>query len=210
MALPREFYLDQNGAVATRLVPEIIAACREDATAGMGSKVFNAAKTDPVRTSRDGITLVPKPGAATMALWKDAPADFFLSADVQLTPGATLSLLLRGNSQETHRGREKPNPLDDSYLLTIDTHTAQVTLSHQNAWNRMPAIRTQPLELPADRPSKLHLMLHGDMLEVFVDDRISLCARVQLPTGALALLARDGQVSLENLRITQLPTTARP
>ena len=70
----------------------------------------------------------------------------------------------------------------------------------------MPAIRTQPLVIPTDRPCKLYLMLHGDVLEAFVDDRISLCARVQLPTGALALLARDGQVSLDNLRITQLPT----
>ena len=71
----------------------------------------------------------------------------------------------------------------------------------------MPAIRTQPLELTPDRLCRLRLMLHGDVLEAFVDDRISLCARVQSPTGALALLARDGRVSLENLRITQLPVT---
>ena len=64
---------------------------------------------------------------------------------------------------------------------------------------------TGTFKLPTGRPCKLHLMLHGDVLEVFVDDRISLCARVQSPTGALALLARDGQVSLNNLRITQLP-----
>jgi hypothetical protein len=45
----------------------------------------------------------------------------------------------------------------------------------------MPPLRAQVLEIPAGRPFKLHLMLHGDVLEAFVDDRISLFARVQIP-----------------------------
>ena len=207
MALPRELYLDEQDRVATRLVPEIMAACRDDTTDGKGAAVFTPAQNDPLTVSQDAITLAAKTGTAALALWKDAPADFFLTADITLAPGATLSLLLCGNSQEKHPGRAEPNPLDDSYVLTIDTHAGQVTLSHQHAWNRMPAIRTQPLELTPDRLCRLRLMLHGDVLEAFVDDRISLCARVQLPTGALALLARDGRVSLDNLRITQLPVT---
>ena len=162
------------------------------------------AKNDPATLGESTITLAAKSGATAVALWKDAPSDYFLSADVELAAGATLNLLLRGNSREDHPGRETPNPLDDSYVLSLDTHTQQVTLTRQNAWNRRPAIRTQPLVLPTDRPCKLHVMLHGDVLEVFVDDRISLCARVQSPTGALALLARDDHVSL-NLKINQLP-----
>ena len=42
MALPRELYLDEHGGVATRLVPEIIAACKKDATGGKGATVFTA------------------------------------------------------------------------------------------------------------------------------------------------------------------------
>jgi hypothetical protein len=53
--------------------------------------------------------------------------------------------------------------------------------------------------------SRTIVMLHGDILEAFVDDRISLTSRVQLPAGALAVLARDGNASLDNVRITQLP-----
>ncbi|HUT92958.1 MAG TPA: hypothetical protein VMY37_25935 [Thermoguttaceae bacterium] len=205
MALPRELFLDEHGAVGTRLVPEVITACREDATDGKGAAVLMPTQNDPVAVSQNAITLTAKTGTTALALWKDAPADFLFSADLEFASEATLSLLLRGNTHEKHPGRARPNPLDDSYVLAIDTHARQVTLSRQYAWNRMPAIRTQPLVIPTDRPCKLHLMLHGDVLEAFVDDRISLCARVQLPTGSLALLARDGQVSLNNLRITQLP-----
>jgi hypothetical protein len=61
------------------------------------------------------------------------------------------------------------------------------------------------LDLPADRSFRLYLMLHGDVLEAFVDDRISLCARVQNLSGSLGLLARDGKATLTKLRIAQLP-----
>jgi len=197
MALPRELFLDERGEVGTKLVPEVISACREDATGGKGATVFTPAQGDPVTAGKTTLTLAAETGAAALALWKEAPADLFLTADVTLTRGATLNLLLRG--------RVGPSPLDDSYVLSLDASARQVTLTRQNAWNRTPAMRVQPLELPADRSCKLHLMLHGDVLEVFVDDRVSLCARVQLPAGALALLARDGQVALNNVSIRKIP-----
>ena len=209
MALPRELYLDKKGRVATRLVPEIIAACKKDVTSGKGGAIFAPEQVDHVTLSRKEITLAAKTGTAAMAVWKAAPADLSLSADVTLAAGATLSFLLRGNRQDKHPGRSQSSPLDDSYALTLDGHTQQVTLRRNGSWNRMPAMRCRTLELPVDRPFKIHLMLHDDVLEAFVDDRISLCARMQLPTGALALLARDGRVSLDNLRITQLPVLGR-
>jgi len=198
-------FLDERGEVCTRLVPEVISACREDATGGKGATVFTPAQGDPVTAGKTTLTLAAKTGAAALALWKEAPADLFLTADVTLTRGATLNLLLRGKEQKVHPGRVGPSPLDDSYVLSLDASAQQVTLTRQNAWNRTPAMRVQPIELPTDRPVKLHVILHGDVLEAFMDDRISLSARVQLPAGGLALLARDGTVRLNNLRIAHLP-----
>ena len=210
MALPRELYLDKRGGVATRLVPEIVAACKKDATRGKGGAIFAPEQVDHVTLSRDRITLVAKTGTTALSVWKAAPADFFFSADITLAPGATLSFLLRGTPQDRHGGRARSSPLDDSYALTLDGHTQQVTLRRNGSWNRTPAMRCQKLVFPVDRPLKIHVMLHDDVLEVFVDDRISLCARMQLPSGALALLARDGRVSLDNLRITKLPLANKP
>lgn len=205
MALPREIYLDDQGAVATRLVSEIIAACKDDATSNRGAGVFRPAANDPVEIKPDVITLAPDTGEAAMAVWEDAPADYFLTADVSLAAGATLDLLLRSSPLEQRPGQAAPNALDDSYILSLDAHRDVVTLKHGDVWNRMPAMRSQAIDLPTTRSFKLHLMLHGDILEVFVDDRISVTARVQLANGALALLARDGRASLDNLRMTHLP-----
>jgi hypothetical protein len=143
--------------------------------------------------------------AISMTIWKDAPADFFLSADVTLDADATFSLLIRGNPRSQPPRHATPNLLEDYYALTLDAHANVVTLKRPDVWNRMPALRTHWLDLPSARPVKLHVMLHGDILEAFVDDRISLTSRVQLSGGALAVLARDGNASLENVRITQLP-----
>ena len=187
------------------MVAEIIVACEKDATRGNGGAIFTPEQVDRVALGHNKITLAAKTGATALAVWEAAPADFFLSADVTLAPGTTLSFLLRGNPQDKHPGRSQPSPLDDSYALTLDGHTQQVILHRNKTWGRMPVMRCQTIEFPVDRPFKIYLMLHNDVLEVFVDDRISLCARMQLPTGALALLARDGRVSLDNLRITKLP-----
>jgi beta-fructofuranosidase len=45
MALPRELYPDENGNPATRLVPEIVAACHEDATGGRGAPFLRHCST---------------------------------------------------------------------------------------------------------------------------------------------------------------------
>ena len=205
MALPRELYLDDKSRVATRLVPEIIAACKSDTTKGRGASVFVPVQGDPVSGDRETITLAAGIGCSAMALWKDAPADVFFSADVTLAADSSLSLLLRGSELGQPTASPAGNPLEDYYALALDAHTNQVTLKRPDVWDRMPALRTQPLDLPTTRSFKLHVMLHGDILEAFVDDRISVTSRVQLPGGAFALLARDGSVSLENVRITKLP-----
>ena len=205
MALPRELYLDDAGAVATRLPKEIVEAFSEDATGGRGAQVLKAGSPDSVATSQSSIRLAAETGAAALAVWEKAPANYYLSADVTLAPGATLRLLLRGRAAERHWGRAHPNPLDDSYALTLDDKRNSVTLLRQNAWNRMPYLRNHVMDFPRDRSFRLQVILNGDVLEAFVDDRISLSARVLNSEGALGLLVRDGRVQLDNLRISRLP-----
>ena len=205
MTLPRELYLDEQGAPAVRLVPEIIAACRDDATGGKNSAVFNAIPGGQVTAIAENMTFSAAAGGTAIAAWSDAPADFFLSADVTLEPGATLTLLLRGTKQAKPQGRTQPSSLDDSYGLTLDPLNGLVTLRRHDGWNRMPLLRNQTVGLPVGRPFKLHVMLHGDVLEAFVADRISISARVHLPGGALAVVARDGAARLSSLRLSHLP-----
>ena len=211
MALPRELYADAKDQPAVRLVPEVLAACTDDATAGKGAHVFVPAKPDPVTATDTTLTLAPLSGQSALAAWTTAPADYLLTGDVSLSKGASLTLLLRRNQKAEQPGDGPLVSLDDSYALTLDAQNQAVTLRRQDSgWNRMPNLRTQVVALPTNRPVKLHVILHGDVLEAFVDDRISLSARVQLPAGGLALLARDGTVQLDHLCIAHLPDEKQP
>ena len=194
MALPRELYLDAAGNPAVRLVPEIVAACSQDATGGAGGMVFTPLLKSSVRATVDSVVMEAGPGDHALALWQNAPEDFFLSTDVTLDEGCQLTLYFRSNSK-----------VDDSYILRIDALNSEVSFHHWKGWNRMSPMNARALEIPKNQSFKLHVMLHGDVFEAFLDDRIAMSSRVQLPKGSLAISARDGRAELKNLKITHLP-----
>jgi sucrose-6-phosphate hydrolase SacC (GH32 family) len=194
MALPRELYLDKEGNPAVRLLSEIIEACNRDATSGQGGKVFDQLLKSSVHSSINSITLDPGVGEHALAIWKDAPADFFLSSDVTLGTGGQLTLYFRSTQE-----------MDDSYILRIDACNSEVSLHHWTGWNRRSAMNTRSMVIPETRSFKLHIMLHGDVFEAFLDDRIAISSRFQIPEGSLAISSRDAMAELNNLKITYLP-----
>lgn len=194
MALPRELYLDDSGNPAVRLVPEIIAACNKDATGSLGGKAFSPLFDGPVHTDNNLIVLDPGIGDHALALWEDAPEDFFLSADVTMVEDGQLTLYFRSTPE-----------VDDSYILRIDANNSEVSFRHWKGWNRMSAMNTRSIEIPKNSSFKLNIMLHGDVFEAFLDDRIAIGSRMQILKGSLAISARDGRAEFKNFRITHLP-----
>lgn len=75
-------------------------------------------------------------------------------------------------------------PLDDSYTPKLYPISSSLTLRRQEGCNRIPALRSQTITLPRGRAFRLQVMLHRDVFEAYVDDRISPSARVHLPGGA--------------------------
>jgi hypothetical protein len=193
MALPRELYLDKSGNTAVRLVQEIVKACSEDATGGLGAEVFSPLLKSSVQASPNSLVLETGAGDHALALWKDAPADFFLTADVTLEEDGLLTLYFRSTPE-----------IDDSYVLKIDALNSEVSFRHWTGWNRMSPMSARSMEIPKNGSFKLHVMLHGDVFEAFLDDRIAIGSRVQIPKGSLAISARDGRTELKNFRISHL------
>lgn len=193
MALPRELYLDKSGNPAVRLVPEIVNACSDDATGGLGAEVFSPLLKSSVKISHNSLVLEPATGDHALTLWKDSPTDFFLTADVTLNEEGLLTIYFRSTTS-----------LDDSYVLKIDALNSEVSFRHWTSWNRMSPMNARSMELPKKRSFKLHVMLHGDVFEAFIDDRIAIGSRVQIPKGSLAISARDGRVELKNFKISHL------
>lgn len=210
MALPRELHLDENGRLTVRMPPEIESACCRDATSGKGGLLFTPLLDSPVLTARNSVVLNASAGEAAVALWKNAPADLFLTASVSIASGGVLTFLLRGSPQAKPQGRLQSSDIDDCYALRLDSGEKVATLHRRYDWSRQPPLRARSFDFPASRPFRVQIMLHRDVMEVFVGDTFSMSARLWLPSGGLGLLARDAPVSLSNLRIAHLPRTEQP
>ncbi|MCK5441687.1 MAG: hypothetical protein KAJ23_07345 [Maribacter sp.] len=193
MALPRELYLDESGDPAVRLVHEVIKACNKDATNGLGAKVFYPLLKSDVQSTNKSLILKAGAGDHTLVLWKDAPTDFFLTTDVTMEKDGLLTLFFRSTPK-----------IDDSYVLKIDALNSKVSFHHWTGWNRKSPMNARSMKIPSTRSFKLHVMIHGDVLEAFIDDRIAVGSRIQIPEGSLAISARDGSVELKNMKITHL------
>ena len=137
MALPRELYLDASGNPAVRLVPEIIEACDDDATGGLGGKTFAPLLRSPVTGSARSLVLDPGMGDHALAIWKDTPKDFFSSADVTMAKGSQLTLYFRSDNQ-----------MSDSYILRMDALNSEVTFRHWKSWNRNAPMNARALAIP--------------------------------------------------------------
>ncbi len=66
-------------------------------------------------------------------------------------------------------------------------------------------MNARSLAIPTDRSFKLHVMLHGDVFEAFIDDRIAISSRVQIPKGSIAISVRDGTIKLSHFKMAHLP-----
>ena len=186
MALPRELHLDPSKDPAVRLFPEIIAACNKDATTGLGPKAFTPLLKSPVHAEGNSLILEPDVGEHALAHWKQAPKDFFLSCEVTMAKGSQLTFYLLTNEN-----------IDDSYILRIDPVDSLVSFRHWIKWNRVSPMNARSLNIPTDRSFKLHVMVHGNVFEAFIDDRIAINNRMQIAKGSLAISARDGTIKLK-------------
>ena len=51
---------------------------------------------------------------------------------------------------------------------------------------------------------KFQLMLHGDLLEAFIDERVSICSRLHLRGTSLGIIAREAPITLTNIKLSHL------
>lgn len=128
-------------------------------------------------------------------LLADVPADFYLETDVHFSrTDMDAHLLLRVDRE-----------LTSGYQIILHPRTAQVTVRGVSLADVDRVMVYRFANLEAGRPNKLRVFLCGSILEVFVNDRLSLTARVyQHRQGLLGLEFRDGPGLFDNLSIRPL------
>lgn len=199
MLSPRELSLHADGSAASRCAPEIVAACRAapDATAGRAAEVFRPLG-GAWHMNRDSASAEVPAGQSALAVWPDAPQDFYFEATLHVAPEARGCIVLRGKTESLE---------DAAAAILVDPADGTVAVCNWNIWHScIPrgSESTARHEFAADGEIKVQLILRGDILEVFFDERHSLSTRVPRGGRSLGLFAREGRVAWRDLAIRGL------
>lgn len=121
--------------------------------------------------------------------------DCYLRAEVVLEkPDSDLHLFIR-SSQDIDRG----------YELQLSPREQRISLRNLLSSDPRP-LASRWLPLPAGKPIELMLFMLGDLLEIFVAQRVSLSARLSgVGDGDLLVESRDGKARLGNLEVRHWP-----
>lgn len=199
---PREWYLLPDGTPAVRPAAEVIGAFARDATHGRGVRVFQAVMSR-WKLEADGATASPAADGSALALWREAPANYYFRAQVRFAPHARAKIFLRGQSGDTAYGTR--TPLDTGYSLELDPDQKCVSLRPWYEWDQRGPVNEMVYEFPGDRTALVELFVDGDILEVFLDGRQALVGRIpESMQGSLSLLAQDGRVDFEQVAVRML------
>jgi beta-fructofuranosidase len=200
--MPREWHLSSDNVPSTRPAAEVIATYAKDPTEGRAAQVFAPSMSD-WDIHGDTAVAAATPNRSAMALWRDAPANYYLRATLRFEPGSSATFLIRGQSADSAYGRKTPT--DTGYQLILEPDQRLVSLRRWYEWNQRGPINEMPYAFSKDRGTVVEIFLDGDIIEVFLDGRSSLVGRLpENITGSLALLARDGKVIFEGVRVRTL------
>ena len=193
MAAPRELVPLADGSLAVRLPREI--AAEGDAASEVNPLEGTCEPLCGRWEVADGRAVGEAVGGVAVLKFPGVPRDFILSLSVlPRGPAAEFGFLLR----MTEAG-------DDGRKAVVERAWSRLALYRWNAWGDPEPVISRPLRVAEGEPVKVHLILHGSILELFAAERVSLAARLyDPPAGWLGLYVANGSAEFFDLRLRPL------
>jgi hypothetical protein len=89
------------------------------------------------------------------------------------------------------------------HKLVVDK--SKIALMRWASWGDVEPKVSRPLSLHVNEPVKVHLIVHGSIVEAFVGDRVSLACRIyEPPQGWLGLYVSNGKAMFRDAMIAPL------
>jgi hypothetical protein len=189
LALPREIYARPDGSLATRIPPDVSRRLRGAARVPAGqpprSQRGDWALTDAEAVCRSGEGSLLLPGE---------------HAGVDLETG----LLLGRDSERAGIALRSPDG-SPGFVIAVDRLRQCLTVESEGSGIRLNRL---PAHLAADRTLTLRVLHEGDIVEAFLDDQISLAARLSRAVcpAQLRLFTEGGPAAFQRPRVYALRT----
>jgi hypothetical protein len=183
LCLPREVDQQPDGTLTVRLAPEVSEGIRGDRLE-LAPPIGDSGRWSPTAAGIDYHGTGP--GTALLGV-RASSTD--LEFEVTLAPGAERAGVLLGEQVE----------------VVVDPNGLRVSSRQGIVYASVPRVAVDP-----PRPVKVRLVTEGDIVELFVDDRSSLAARVEVDlTGASIRLLAVGPAAFARLAAWRLVARVR-
>jgi beta-fructofuranosidase len=194
LAIPRQLGFHKDGSVTDRVIPELLKAIHEKPA--LEGKILAAAKpiTGQWSVGKTGAASA-KTGTCNLLRLPGMPDSFYFEVDVTLERKAMDAVIFF---------RAEPN-LSAAYQIDLQPEEGLIVFRPCNDWDNRQVLVTRAHPLPVGRPFKVRLFVSGTVMEVFIDDQLSLSHRVYARArGDMFLETRDGTAAFANIKIRKL------
>jgi len=193
-SVPRQIGFEPDGSLTERALPELVDAIL--AKPALEEALLSGARSVVGTWSIEGTSIGSSPSVeANLLHVSGVPDSYYLEADLTLsTTKMDFSLVFRAAPD-----------LGVAYVLDFLPEEKQLALRPYQNWDNRSVLATNYCDLPIGRPMKVRLFVCGTAMEVFIDDKWSLCHSVyQHSSGGLFIEHRDGSATLSNIKVRRL------
>ena len=193
-AIPRQLDFHPDGSVTERPIPELINAILAKPamekplleTAEPVTGKWNISKTGVASTEADTCNLLHVP---------NMPDSFYFEADVTLDRKA----------MDTEIIFCADPGLKHAYQIDLQPSEGLIVFRPTNNWDNRQVLVTRSYQIPVGHPFKVRLFVSGTVMEVFIDEQVSLSHRIyRHKKGDLFLETRDGKAKFSDIKIRKL------
>lgn len=193
-AIPRRLVFHDDGSVTERPVKELIDAIL--AKPALEAAFLDKAKPITGEWNVGNSTAASKQtNVCNLLQLAGMPDHFYFETDVTLDrKGMDASIFFRADAGLKH-----------AYQLDFQPGEGLIVFRPCNDWDNRQVLLTRSYPIPVGRPFKVRLFVSGTVMEVFVDDRVSLTHRIYSHAkGDLFLETRDGKAKFSNIKVRKL------
>lgn len=188
MALPRELVMQADGSLAVKLPEEF------ESWQSKNAVQLQFQDCEPLCGSwelGEDVAAADSPNGVSV-LRCNVPVNFFLSSTViPLSDAVEFGFLLRMSNGKGHK-------------IAIDKN--RLALMRWSSWGDIEPKLSRPISWREGEPLKVHLIVHGSIVEIFVGDRVSLAGRIYEPSqGWLGIFVANGFARIRDVKVAGLP-----
>lgn len=183
LSMAREIYAGPEGQLYSRPPREVSEAFTQTALSLATKPALDRAQGE-WRYDPSGLVCGEPGGTCSLPV----PDDYWLQAVVQLDPEATLTVVMR-----------QQDAADDGYRLVL------CPKAHRGEIHRAGGDFGREIDLPVDHPITVQALVHGSILECFIDERFAFtCRAYDHRQGRLGLKLEGGGGRVQELMIKTL------